>query len=86
MAECHCGHCEVENAGQRLYARSQTPARAETPGTDHPWMDFLGARGRLIRFLADEGKSDREIAMLLSMSRVAQVTQLRLRPLPSSGV
>jgi hypothetical protein len=89
MDECHCGHCEVENAGQRLYyAQGQTqPKVLNVSDTAPPWEGFLLARLRLIRHLASEGRSDREIKPLLSITQVAQVTLLREGGgLPSSGV
>jgi DNA-binding CsgD family transcriptional regulator len=37
------------------------------PKDSHPWMVFLHARARCLRWLRDEGKTDVEIARTMSM-------------------
>ena len=47
--------------------------------SDHPWANFLYVRRILIEFLANENKTDEEIAKILSMDTM-QVTLIRMTP------
>jgi hypothetical protein len=48
--------------------------------SDHPWLAFLHARAEVIDWLHGRGKSDRQIAVELSMDP-DQVRLIRLRDL-----